>query len=179
VTIFVDGGARGALRIRVYPNFAGTWNGEERAVGCIDSGIFAGLCGELEFVGQVFTHLSTFTQTDAAVNASLTGGTTATTTGTVSIGGDLELLPAPYLPADPDIEVQARNWRSRADVPSRMTGTYEGVFSAPGFDGSMTFSFQLENVAKAGAAPGRVPSRPGGALDQLRRQMAERVRQRR
>jgi len=154
-TIFADVNPRGTLRIRVYPSFGGTWTGTEVLDGCEATGAFAGICGDVGFeVGEVFFHQSTYTQTDASVDAVLDTGeeTSASMTGTITIDGELQLSSAPVLPAEPPVDAQIRNWRSRADVPSRMTGTYEGFFTAPGVPGSVTVSIRLQNVVRSGAA---------------------------
>ena len=43
-TIFVDVNPRGQLLIRVFPDFGGSWAGNEVPTGCQDSGAFAGVC---------------------------------------------------------------------------------------------------------------------------------------
>ena len=142
-TIFVDVNPRGSMLVRVFPNVDGTWSGSEVFTACQDSGDFAGLCADPDLaVGQVFEHDSMFTQNGASVNAVIQTGsaTTATTTGTVTLGGELQLATAPVLPAEPGINTQLQNWRSRADVPTQMTGTYEGRFTVPGAEGSLVIS---------------------------------------
>ncbi len=152
-TIFADVNPRGTLLIRVFPNFGGTWAGSEVVTSCQDSGGFEGFCDDPASpvgVGDVFAHNSRFTQTEASVAAviDLGGGESATMTGTITIGGELQLPAAPVLPPDPLINVQVQNWRSRADSPSRMTGTYEGFFTAPGVTGSLTIVLELRDVVK-------------------------------
>jgi len=149
------GSLQGTLVLRVFPNFGGTWRGNEVVTACTDAGAFNGLCSDPEFpmVGEVFAHSSRFTQMQASVNAVLfeeTGeGGTVTTTGTITVDGELRLLPGPMLPADPLINIQVENWRSRSDVPSQMTGAYEVVFTAPGSDGEVRVKAELQNVVKA------------------------------
>jgi hypothetical protein len=173
-TIFADAGTRGALRIRVYPNFGGTWRGSEVVTGCEDSGALAGVCSEFR-PGAVFGHLSSFTQTDAAVNAEIDGGdgTTARMSGTITVGGDLPLPTAPLLPADPVVNIQIQNWQSRSDVPAVMTGTLEYFVTAPGLPGSVRAGTRLQDVVRASAqsASTQMQSTPGAAL-------AERIRRR-
>jgi hypothetical protein len=155
-TIFADVNPRGTLAIRVFPDFGGSWTGNEILAGCQDSGAFEGLCADPGFLetGQVFDHRSAFTQNEASVDAELdTGdGTAARLTGTIAIDGELQLLAGPVLPADPQIDVEIRNWRSRADTPSRMTGGYEASFTAAGVPGSATISIQLQDVVKSGGS---------------------------
>ena len=110
-TIFVDVNPRGQVLIRVFPNFGGTWAGNEVITGCQDSGVFVGLCAEPEFqLGSTDDNGYMFTQTRASVDAVLGDGTlTASSTGTVTTDGELRLPTAPVLPADPLINVQLQN----------------------------------------------------------------------
>jgi hypothetical protein len=159
-TIFADVNPRGTLRIRVFPDFRGTWTGTEVMTSCEESGTFVGVCTEL--AGLLGAHNSSFVQNQETVDAVIdTGdGTRATMTGMITVGGELQLPSAPVLPADPTVQAQVQNWRSRADVPSRMTGTYEALFTAPGVPGSFTMRLELQNVVKTSAAS---TSQPGSS----------------
>jgi hypothetical protein len=162
-TIFADSGARGVLRIRVFPRFSGSWTGTESIASCQATGDFGGVCGDPEFaVGTPYSHDSTFTQNDATVGAVLDGGSlgTATTTGTVSLGGELELLPTLF-PAN-DATIELRNWRCRTDQPGRMTGTYLVVASAAGLQGSFTLEVRMLDVRRSSGLTQGVNQRPTG-----------------
>lgn len=169
VTISAGTNPTGTMRIRVYPSFGGMWAGTEVVKSCDAIGMFQGICSSPDFPGPgvTFPHHSVLGQTQAAVNAEIdTGdGTKATTTGTVTVGGELQLLPTPVLPADPTVNVVLQNWRSRADAPSRMTGTYEGYFTAPGTSGSVTIVIELQDVTKTSASVGTGPGLGGNVLD--------------
>ena len=145
-------GRQGTLRIRVYPNFNGTWRGSESNISCDDSGAFDGLCSDSDFYtqGEVFLHDSRYTQTDAAVTTTLDfgGGMTASGPGTVSTGGELELTSARLQPEDPTIKVDLENIRFRSDVPTRLTGNYRIRFTVPGVDGFVLLGFRLEEVTR-------------------------------
>lgn len=175
-TIFADVNPRGTLLIRVFPNFGGTWAGSEVVTGCEDSGAFTGLCEEPDFfrVGDVGAHDSMFTQTGASVAAEMDfgDGLKATMTGTITLGGELQLPTAPVLPADPDVNLQIQNWRSRADIPSQMTGTYEGLFTVPGVPGSVKIAIQLQNVVKRSATAVPLSGIAGSAFEQAVRRIA-------
>ena len=165
-TISADvNGTRGSLLVRVLPNFAGAWSGPETLVSCADSGQLSGFCALSDFVGEVFLHESSFTQNLASVTGVLDAGdgTRATMTGTITVDGDLPLSSAPVLPADPDVNAQVENWRTRADTPSRMTGTYDVVFTVPGVTGSARVALRLDNVTKSGASASDVRGRTSGA----------------
>ncbi|HXV62558.1 MAG TPA: Ig-like domain-containing protein [Vicinamibacteria bacterium] len=153
-TIFADVNPRGSLLIRVFPNFGGSWMGSEVIAGCEDSGALEGVCRDRSLaVGEVFLHRSMFSQTQASVNAVIDGGegNTATATGNVTVGGELQLPSTPFLPGDPTVSSQLQNWRSRADVPSQMTGTWELFLTAPGVQGSVTLMIRLQDVIKTSA----------------------------
>ena len=165
-TIFADVNPRGETLIRVFPNFGGSWAGNEVLASCEDSGDLVGFCDpEFFVVGDVFPHHSMFTQNGASVDAviDLGDGESATMTGTVTVGGQLELPTAPILPADPLFNSQVQNWRSRADVPSQMTGQYDGFITIPGFPGFARLTFRLEDVVKTTATAGAL-SRTGGSV---------------
>lgn len=170
-TIAADAGsARGTLRIRVYPDFGGIWTGAEVLMKCDEAGEFAGICAELGGIGETFFHESTLLQNGEAVNAviDLGDGMIATLTGTISVGGELGMGPASVPSADPLLKIDIENWRSRADTPSRMTGSYDAVLTATGLSGFLRMTLQLQNVVKSGAAP-RSTRRGAATLHHLRR----------
>lgn len=171
-SIFADVPARGVLKIRVYPNFGGSWRGSEVVVRCEDAGTFVGACGEFG-AGEVGVHVSSFTQTDAAVNATIDGGdgSTAKMAGTISVGGELQLPSTSLLPPEPPVDIQVQNWRSRSDVPAAMTGTYDLVATATGVNGFIRIAVRLENVVRT-ATVSALGSTPAGPT------IAGRVRQR-
>lgn len=165
-TISADvNGTRGSLLVRVLPDFGGAWVGTETVVSCTDSGQISGFCSESELVGEAFFHESSFTQNMASVTGVLDvgGGMRATMTGTITVDGDLPMGSAPVLPADPDFNAQVENWRSRADTPSRMTGTYEVLFTILGVTGSARIQLRLDNVTKSSASASDVRGRTFGS----------------
>ena len=151
-TISADFSVRGSKHIRVYPNFGGTWAGNNVVLNCQALGAFVGaFCMEDAFaIGAVFVHDSKLHQTNDAVEAEIRVGDveTARMSGTISIDGELQLPSAAVLPSIEGSDTEVRNWRSRADQPSRMSGTYDLHITIPGFSGSATVSFRLDNVVK-------------------------------
>ena len=124
-----SGEQQGVLKLRVFPNFDGTWRGIEVITSCTATGTFEGFCSIPEFsVGDQFAHSSTFRQNQAAVDATIdTGdGTSVSTTGTISVGGELALESGFIMPEEPLITAELRNWKTRANVPGRMTGFLRG-----------------------------------------------------
>ena len=179
-TIFAEVDPRvGTMPIRVFPNFGGSWAGNEVVANCEDSGALEGFCDEPEFaVGEVFTHVSMFSQTEASVDAVIVLGpaTTASMTGNITVDGELQLPSAPVLPAEPLVNAEVQNWRSRADTPSRMTGTYEAFLTAPGSGGSVTLKLRLENVARTSATAAPLSSTDGNTFQQALRRISIRFR---
>lgn len=125
VTIFADVNPRGTMRLRVLPDFNGTWHGMETLASCDDSGSFEDFCAQFPAIGttQDFGAV-TFTQTEASVVGVLFD--LPAVTGTVTVGGELQFDSTSF-PSDfvrfADCEI--RNFRARADVPAALTGTYE------------------------------------------------------
>ena len=156
-TIAADANTRrGTLRIRVYPNFNGTWRGTESTISCDDSGVFEGLCNDPEFYveGDRFVHDSRYTQTDGAVAMTLDLGTglTAAGTGTVTTTGELQLPSTRVQPEDAVVRVDIESLRFRSDTPSSLTGGYAARFSSPGLGGSVLLGLRLDNVTRTSTA---------------------------
>ena len=182
-TIFADVNPRGSVRIRVLPHFQGTWAGSERVTACEESGVFAGsLCGDFP-VGTIFDHGSKFRQNDTAVDAEIIfADSTAKMSAGIGIDGLLALPTAPVLPEDPDVILETRNWRSRTDEPSRMTGSYEWYFTHRRSSGSARQVYELQNVTRSSTATSLGATRQlGGSktdmLQRVRRQIERRLRQ--
>jgi hypothetical protein len=149
-------GVRGALLIRVLPNFGGAWQGWQIVEGCEDSGALAGLCSRDWPVGRTFRFLALFRQNLASVTADLSvEDGNATMTGTISIDGELRLEAATVRPDEDGLAYSSENWRSRADTPSRMTGTYDLVATIPGMTGSLRLGLRLDSVPRIVAGNGQ------------------------
>lgn len=164
-TIFADVNPRGEMRIRVFPDLGGAWTRTDVIVSCEDTGAFEGGCDFAPIGEPSDTNTAMFTQSDASVGAviggDLGGGQTVTTTGTIAVGGELRLQRAPFLPPDPEGDIHLQNWRSRADTPSRMTGTYEIRATITGLSGFLLIKVRLQDMVKA-TGTAIVPSGMGG-----------------
>jgi hypothetical protein len=148
-TISAGAGAspRGTISFRVYPNFAGGWEGAEILIGCTDSLDFRGICQEEFPLNERYFHESRFTQNQASAAGTLDigDGIIAKSTGTISLDGELALPAAPFSAGNEAI-IEVRNWRSRSDAPGQMTGTYQVWFAHPQLQGGFLFTLQLQNV---------------------------------
>jgi hypothetical protein len=169
-TIVAETSHRTTLRIRVYPNFAGRWRGTEIIDSCSDTGDLDGLCAELDAVGEAYLHDSTVLQTDASVNAVLDvgDGVTATMAGAITTDGEAQLGSAPLLPAEPDIVIEIRNWRTRANQPGQMTGSYAIVIALAGYSGEVTMGMRLASVIKTSISPTHTRDKTTGLTRKLR-----------
>jgi len=120
-------------------------------------------------------HDSSFTQTEASVNAVFDAGdgSAARMSGTISVGGELELPSTSYLPPEPPVDIQMQNWRSRSDVPAAMTGSYDLFMTGTGFPGFVRLGLRLENVTRTStqAVQAMPPAGPTIA-ERVRRRMA-------
>ena len=143
-TIFADVNPRGTRRIRVFPEFEGVWVGTWTVTDCRAS---AGLsCGGGLVVGGVTGNRATFTQDGATVTGDIRWGNLGfLLSGSVTIGGELRLDAEvdPDLATSPNFIQELRKWRSRADTPGEMTGTYERHITFISPPGSITAMGQL------------------------------------
>ena len=178
-------GRQGTLRIRIYPNFNGTWRGAESFNSCDDTGAFEGLCNDPDVYtqGGQFLHDSRYAQTGATVNMTvdLGDGTLASGPGVVTVPGELQMSSARAVPEDPNIKIDILDVRFRSDVAARLTGTYRARFSAPGVEGSVVIGIRLESVTRTAATASASQRRHNGdsgavasRRDALRRRMVAR-----
>ena len=100
-----------------------------------------------------------------------------TTSGTVGLGGQLTLNAAPLDTTGTPLKVNSefRNWRSRADVPGRMTGTFRIVLTAPGFSGSAIVDLRLRNMNRQGATATTLPTTGLDEFGQAFQELARRL----
>jgi hypothetical protein len=172
VTIFADVNPRGTMRLRVIPDFKGTWRGMETLASCDDSGSFEAFCAQFPPIGT--THdlgAVTITQTEASVVGVLFD--LPAVTGSVTIGGEVQFDSTSFPPdfvrfADCEI----RNFRARADIAGVLTGTYEQVCAdnreSSGF---LNIGIDLVDVTREGAITAGL-----GKLRRMLRQTIETLR---
>ena len=139
------------------PTIGGSWAGTWVIVSCEELGAdVVNLCAQLDlFPGTVSPFGARFLQAGASVNAVLVfGGETATTAGTVSSDGELQLQDVQVLPSGRQ-SILIRNWRSRVVATGEMTGTFERFRTATDLTGSLLVGGQLTDVRRTGSAPAR------------------------
>ena len=177
-TIFADVNPRGTQLIRVFPEFQGSWLGSWVSTGCSASASLVGICPLIGLqAGQVNPLEMALSQTDAAVDGSVTFGsfTPNNGTGSVSIGGELRLAfgAAPATAAGGFVfRLRPSAWVSQATVPGRMTGTFQLEMNVDGFTGVIVVGGELRNTNTQAAtmigAPADLLKRLPDALRQLR-----------
>ena len=155
----VPGGGRGSLRIRVFPEFRGHWEGDLNVTAIVVPPDWRELgeedCNGLPDCASWIPLAADFTQDGATVTGSVTSTFIqpphyewTVQSGTVSIDGTLSLTSdeiAFRLP-DETIEVRARliSWESRADSPGVMTGTSAVHYSSDTLSGNPVVEGCLE-----------------------------------
>ncbi len=92
-----------------------------------------GRCAQLDlFVGTEAPFAATFVQTGDSVAATLAfGGLTATTNGSITVEGELELPTVTLVPVGTRLSIHLQNWKSRVDIPGLMTATFQQWPPAP------------------------------------------------
>ena len=156
----VQAGGRGSLRIRVFPEFHGHWEGDLNVTTITLPPDWQELgeedCNGLPDCASWIPLAADFTQDGATVTGSLESTFTAppnyewtVQSGTVSIDGTLTLTTdeiAYRLPDDDAVEIGARlmSWESRADTPGVMTGTAAVQYSAGALSGNAVVEGCLE-----------------------------------
>jgi hypothetical protein len=164
----VDTDGRGSVRIRVYPEFRGSWTGWWRATGCTASGapIWIELCALLQAspadVGSPL--MLVLTQDGGLVDGTVDLGDLAAgnarpaepfevDSGEVSIDGTLRLTLKPVTSIEEGLELRAgvSSWEARADTPGRMTGRFQVELSVEGDSvlGEMTGSLVIDGSLEA------------------------------
>ena len=168
-------GGRGSVRIRVYPEFRGSWTGWWRAADCTASGspLFTQLCALLkaspDLVGSPL--MAALTQDGALVDGTVDLGELAVgdaqraeplevESGEVSIDGTLRLTFSAVMISEAGLELRAEvlSWETRADTPGRMTGQFEVELSLQGDSGSLVLEGSLQDVTRSASAVSAGPA---------------------
>ena len=168
---------RGSLRIRVYPEFRGSWTGWWRVADCTASGaaLWVELCALLKSSSQGVAGSPLridLTQDGGLVDGTVDLGELAVggarpaepfevESGEVSIDGTLRLTLSTVTIAEKGIELRAEvlSWETRADTPGRMTGQFQVELSVAGdsvllveLTGSLVIDGSLEEVIRSASA---------------------------
>ena len=159
ISAAVPSGGRGSLRIRVFPEFHGHWEGDLNVTSMTVPPDWQALgeedCNGLPDCASWIPLQADFTQDGATVTGSLTSTFTAppnyewtVQSGTVSIDGTLGLTTDEIAFRSPDDTVEVRallmSWESRADTPGVMTGTASVQYSSDTLSGNPVVEGCLE-----------------------------------
>ena len=174
-------GGRGSLRIRVYPEFRGSWTGWWRATDCTASGaaLWVQLCALLKSSSQDVAGSPLridLTQDGGLVDGTVDLGELAVSdarpadpfeveSGEVSIDGTLRLTLSTVTIAEEGLELRAEvlSWETRADTPGRMTGQFQVELSVAGdsvlgvITGSLVIDGSLEEVMRSASVASAAP----------------------
>ena len=152
-------GSRGSLRIRVFPEFHGHWEGDLNVTSIVVPPEWRELGGEdcngLPDCASWIPLAADFTQDGATVTGTVTSTFAASPnyewtiqSGTVSIDGTLSLTSdeIAYRVPDDGVEIRARlmSWESRADTAGVMTGTAAVQYSSNALSGDAVVEGCLE-----------------------------------
>ena len=186
----VPAGGRGSLRIRVFPEFHGHWEGDLNVTSITVPPDWRELgeedCNGLPDCASWIPLAADFTQDGATVTGTVKSTFNAPPnyewtiqSGTVSIDGTLSLTSDEMAFRLPDerVEIRARltSWKSRADTPGVMTGTAAVQYSSDALSGNAVLEGCLEadNIIRecsgwrwqrGGGASARFSSRRGFLL---------------
>ena len=158
------GGYGGFLRIRVYPEFQGSWAGRGIATECTATGdsLWSLLCAGFladdpaERRGEATLEL---TQSEAEVGGVVDFGADRrleVNSGEVSIDGTLRLTFDAFTFAieGAELDVEVLSWETRADTPGNMTGWFQFVYSWTLSTGSAVVDVVFEEVTRTAGAGG-------------------------
>ena len=160
-TITVAAGGREATkRIRVAPNYAGSWSGQQRITSCTATGDFIGICEyEGGFIGVNFPIALTARQAgDLTVSGEFTveGVPFPTFTTAIDAQGAIAFAGS----ASMDGITDDASWQMHSAEPRRATGTIRERFTIAGLSGDVVYLSDITNFApSAGAVAGHSRSR--------------------
>jgi hypothetical protein len=145
------GGQQASKRIRVAPNYDGSWQGSLRITGCFDWGLFAGACQGADAIGTL-----------------ISVGLTLRHPGDLAVSGEVvvDVLSYPTISTLVESHGRARftsvttSDQSRVEMSGEMSAQAAGGmlgiirerYTATGFDGELILDSVMVNVARTSAA---------------------------
>jgi hypothetical protein len=168
----------GTLKIRVVPNYQGTWTGDYTVRGCNATGAFppSDWCSRDAFQpGNILPIILAFTQNTDKVSGTITFGqvpTNVDATSSIAIDGALNLTAqGTFTGSDSSQTLLTINPASfRANGPN-MTGSFTLTFTANGYPGSAAIASDLNSVPRTSTLTGvnfAIPPRFSSVLDLMR-----------
>ena len=160
----VAAGRGGYLRIRVYPEFQGSWVGRGLLTDCTATGdsLWSLLCaGFLDGDPAARRGEATLelTQSDADVGGVVDlgeGRRLEIQSGEVSVDGTLRLTfdESTFALDGAELDVEVRSWETRADTPGSMTGGFQLAYSWALSAGSAVVDVMFEEVTRTAGEGG-------------------------
>ena len=164
-----SGGVQGTKRIRVAPNYEGTWQGTQVITSCAATGVFAGVCEEEGgIIGDSFpVGMKTRHPTDLNVSGEFTIEEFQFPTFTTGIEGDGTIRFSSSATSE-GVKLDVA-WQVNSPEPGRVTGTIRERYSVPGVaDGEVVFESSLSGFTRTGPAIQAVRPAPGGPVPKQR-----------
>ena len=147
-----SGGVQGSKRIRVAPNYEGTWQGRQVITACTTTGDFIGLCDEGgSVIGESFPiGMRTRHPSDLSVSGEFSIEQLPFPTFTTSIEGDggIRFTSTTVIEG---IRAEA-TWQVNSREAGRVTGTIRERYTVPGVPGDLVFESTLAGFNRAGPA---------------------------
>ena len=154
----VAGGRGGFLRIRVYPEFQGSWAGGGIATDCTATGdsLWSVLCAgflDADAADRRGDAMLDLTQAEADVGGVVDLGEDRRLeirSGEISVDGTLRLTfdETTFAIEGAELNVEVLSWETRADTPGSMTGGFQFVYSWDLSTGSAVVDVVFEEVTR-------------------------------
>lgn len=154
-TIIADyEGRRATRKIRVIPDFGGSWTGGYRITSCTDSGVLDGIC-DVEDTSGVYRVDLVFTQNNAALTGSVQpfADLVIPVTGSLAIDGLLTLSGSAVQTSDGVvIKGDIVDWSARLPSATQMmTGRFTVVMTIPNRPGDWTMQCEIVEMFRTAA----------------------------
>jgi hypothetical protein len=154
----------GVLKIRVVPNYQGTWTGDYTVRSCTAAGAFSqsDWCGPDVFApGTLFPIVMAFTQNADKISGTMTLGTITImldASSSIAVDGGANMSgQGTYTDSDNiKVTVTVNPINFRANGPT-MTGSFTQIVNAAGYVGSVTFASDLNSVPRTASLMGIAP----------------------
>jgi hypothetical protein len=156
---------RATRRLRVTPDYNGTWTGGYFWRTCTDSGQFAAerVCADMPLQQEVQMMLRLVQDRERTTGTLALGALAGEVTGTIALPGHIDIDGAIRYEAEGEVvTVTLTDWATLA-TGDRMTGTFKMVWTVSGVTGDMTIGCELTSVGRTNQLiqPAFAPERSG------------------
>lgn len=144
-------GQHATRKVRVTPDFNGSWTGTYKITTCTDTGAWVGTCDPAD-APKNFIITMTFTQTNASVSGSVAAFSDLTipASGSIAVDGLLALSGSKTQDFGGGLVAKGDliNWETRMPDATHMTGKFTVVTTSPGVAGDWTLNCDLLTMTK-------------------------------